>query len=105
MQNNVEHHRAGPPPAPSRRSPSRSRYRSQPKARKQGPMRFLSPCFHNPCSLLMHFSSSSDIEMLVRASSYGAMISSKDRLDSAPPALPQRFQPQVKYQDTPFLAG
>src|SRR5271165_2798738 len=64
----------------SKRSPSRSRYRSQSRVRKQRPTRFLSPCVHCACGLLRHLSRSSEMEVLARPSSQGAIISSHGSL-------------------------
>src|SRR5215469_14619029 len=60
----------------SRRDPCRSRYRSQPNVRRQRAARFLSVCVHNACAFWMHFSNTSLIETLERASTHGPITSS-----------------------------
>jgi hypothetical protein len=60
----------------SKRSPSRLRQRSQSRVRKQRPTRFLSLCAHCACGLLRHLSRTSEMVVLTRPSSQGAITSS-----------------------------
>jgi hypothetical protein len=60
----------------SNRVPCRSRYRFHPNALRHRAARFLSVWVHNACGFCKHFSRTSLIDTLERASSHGAMTSS-----------------------------